>query len=231
MNQQSSSADLGRFAKLGAENFAKIQSPLHHIFEEANRHWIERAKSEAEFASELMAKLVNARSAPDATAIYQEWATQRMQRLAEDSQKFFADSQKVVSAWIKLPSDVGQAAKAANARSQTDCGCPMKSICSSFFVIALIALFTGAAAVQAADITGAWATDVRACDKIFQKKGNVLTLTSRSDTLGGGFISTEPKSAERLRTAISKTKERMEMSSISLRHVRQISCCQMSKWH
>ena len=26
------------------------------------------------------------------------------------------------------------------------------------------------------------------CDKIFQKKGNVLTLTSRSDTLGGGFI-------------------------------------------
>ena len=41
---------------------------------------------------------------------------------------------------------------------------------------------------RAADISGAWATDVRACDKIFQKKGNVLTLTSRSDTLGGGFI-------------------------------------------
>jgi hypothetical protein len=52
----------------------------------------------------------------------------------------------------------------------------------------VLSLALGAPATRAADITGAWATDVRACDKIFQKKGNVLTLTSRSDTLGGGFI-------------------------------------------
>ncbi len=107
MNQQSASADLGGFAKLGAENFAKIQSALHHILEETNRHWIERAKSEAELASELMAKLANVRSVPDAATIYQEWATQRMQRLAEDTQKFFADSQKIASAWTKLGSGVG----------------------------------------------------------------------------------------------------------------------------
>jgi hypothetical protein len=49
-------------------------------------------------------------------------------------------------------------------------------------------LFAGAPAARAADVTGAWATDVRACDKIFQKKGNVLTLANRSDTLGSGFI-------------------------------------------
>jgi hypothetical protein len=54
------------------------------------------------------------------------------------------------------------------------------------FAIALLAV--SAPLTYAADITGAWATDMRVCDKIFQKKGNVLTLTSRSDTLGGGFI-------------------------------------------
>jgi hypothetical protein len=49
-------------------------------------------------------------------------------------------------------------------------------------------LIGSAPATQAADITGAWATDIRACDKIFQKKGNVLTLANRSDTLGSGFV-------------------------------------------
>jgi hypothetical protein len=64
---------------------------------------------------------------------------------------------------------------------------------SSFGCVASLALALGvltgsATETPAADISGAWATDVRVCDKIFQKKGNVLTLTSRSDTLGGGFI-------------------------------------------
>jgi RIO-like serine/threonine protein kinase len=107
MNQQSSSADLGGFAKLGAENFAKIQRELNDIFEETNRYWIGRAKSEAEFASELMAKLTNARSIPDATAVYQEWVSQRMQRLAEDNQQFFSDSQKFLTACTKLAAGGG----------------------------------------------------------------------------------------------------------------------------
>jgi hypothetical protein len=80
----------------------------------------------------------------------------------------------------------------------------------------VLSLALGAPAARAVDITGAWATDVRACDKIFQKNGNLLTLANRSDTLGGGFISMA------LRTARLIIKRRMEMSSISLRHVRQI---------
>ena len=54
--------------------------------------------------------------------------------------------------------------------------------------LALAVLAVGQSTVWAADITGAWATDVRACDRIFQKKGNVLTLANRSDTLGSGFV-------------------------------------------
>jgi hypothetical protein len=48
MNQQSSAGDFGGFAKLGAENFAKILQELNDFLEETNRHWIARAKSEAE---------------------------------------------------------------------------------------------------------------------------------------------------------------------------------------
>jgi hypothetical protein len=60
--------------------------------------------------------------------------------------------------------------------------------CVASLVLALGVLAGSATVTAAADINGAWATDVRVCDKIFQKKGNILTLTSRSDTLGGGFI-------------------------------------------
>jgi hypothetical protein len=77
------------FAKLGAENFAKIQKELNDFLEETNRHWIARAKSEAEFASELMTKLTNAQSIPDTAAVYQEWVTQRMQRSCRRQSKNF----------------------------------------------------------------------------------------------------------------------------------------------
>jgi hypothetical protein len=54
--------------------------------------------------------------------------------------------------------------------------------------LVLAVLTVGQSTVWAADITGAWATDVRACDKIFQKRGNALTFANRSDTLGSGFV-------------------------------------------
>jgi hypothetical protein len=69
----------------------------------------------------------------------------------------------------------------------TFCATRCSAIATCLFLIILF-LFAGAASARAADITGAWATDVRACDRIFQKKGNVLTLANRSDTLGSGFV-------------------------------------------
>lgn len=70
--------------------------------------------------------------------------------------------------------------------STFDAAC-CSAIAACLFLIILF-LFAGAPSSRAADITGAWATDVRACDKIFQKKGKVLALANRSDTIGGGFI-------------------------------------------
>ena len=38
------------------------------------------------------------------------------------------------------------------------------------------------------DLTGAWATDPSACDKLFTKKGNRITFNSGSSIFGGGFV-------------------------------------------
>jgi hypothetical protein len=55
-------------------------------------------------------------------------------------------------------------------------------------IVLCFLLSAGSPTALAADVNGAWATDVTVCDKIFRKKGGVLALSNRSDTLGGGFI-------------------------------------------
>jgi hypothetical protein len=53
-------------------------------------------------------------------------------------------------------------------------------------VICTTSTFAGAA--HAADIDGAWASDAKACDKIFQRKGAVTSLANRASTIGTGFV-------------------------------------------
>jgi hypothetical protein len=53
-------------------------------------------------------------------------------------------------------------------------------------ILVAAALFAGPA--RAIDLTGAWATDVSLCGKVFKKQGNRVVLTSLSDLYGGGFI-------------------------------------------
>jgi hypothetical protein len=43
-------------------------------------------------------------------------------------------------------------------------------------------------AAHAVDLNGAWANDVAACDKIFEKKNNTVSMTRDSDMHGSGFI-------------------------------------------
>jgi hypothetical protein len=94
--------DLTGMAKTNMESMARVQKEIGSAFEDTNRYWSDRTKSEAEFASDLVAKLSGARSLPDATAVYQEWLGHRMERLAEDGQKFVGDCQKLTTEWMKL---------------------------------------------------------------------------------------------------------------------------------
>ena len=43
-------------------------------------------------------------------------------------------------------------------------------------------------AANATDLNGAWANDSSVCDKIFQKKKNVISIKRDSDLYGSGFI-------------------------------------------
>jgi hypothetical protein len=41
---------------------------------------------------------------------------------------------------------------------------------------------------NAADLNGSWTTDISACNKVFVKKGGIISFQPDSDQYGGGFI-------------------------------------------
>jgi hypothetical protein len=55
-------------------------------------------------------------------------------------------------------------------------------------IVLICACSAGSSAVHAVDLTGAWATDTGACDKIFVKKGGTTSFQRNSDMHGSGFI-------------------------------------------
>ena len=55
-------------------------------------------------------------------------------------------------------------------------------------ILMFAVMLPGSPAAAAADIAGAWASDVKICDKIFQRKGANLSFAKGSDTYGSGFI-------------------------------------------
>jgi hypothetical protein len=68
MPREQATADVAGMVKANMQTLTAIQKELGDTIEEANRHWLARAKSEAELASDLMAKLAHTQSIPDATA-------------------------------------------------------------------------------------------------------------------------------------------------------------------
>lgn len=88
------------------EAFTQAQSELTRKVTEINRHWADRGQSDASLASEFASKLAAARSIPDAVTTWQEWSSQRFERMAEDSKHFLADIQNVMKAAAGLlPND------------------------------------------------------------------------------------------------------------------------------
>ena len=51
-----------------------------------------------------------------------------------------------------------------------------------------VALMPPSVPSQAFELSGAWATDKSACDKVFTKKGNTISFKETSDIVGSGFI-------------------------------------------
>jgi hypothetical protein len=87
-----------------ADEMMKMQTQFLTAWQDMHREWLERAKVEADFASEFVAKLSAARSLPDAATLWQDWTKRRMEMLAEDTRRLLADSQKFFQAGARFGS-------------------------------------------------------------------------------------------------------------------------------
>jgi hypothetical protein len=87
-------AEFAEIGKKRVEAVMEIQKELLDRLEEFNQAWFTRAKSETSLASELVAKLASARSVPETASACQECIGKRLEMLADDGRRFFADSQK-----------------------------------------------------------------------------------------------------------------------------------------
>jgi phasin protein len=78
------------------------QKELMETLEGINHDIFNRARAEAELASEFVGKLSAARSMPDATTTYQEWANRELELLAEDGRHMFANGEKMMQVSRRL---------------------------------------------------------------------------------------------------------------------------------
>ena len=79
-------------------HFAKAQAQFLNKLEVTNQRWCERMQLEATLASEFASKLTMARSIPDAMTASQDWASRRLEMMAEDRDHLIADYQMFTEA-------------------------------------------------------------------------------------------------------------------------------------
>jgi hypothetical protein len=97
-----SATDFAKFGKEQADTLAEMQKELSRLAEQANADWMSRMELERDLASELGGKLSQAKNPADAAKAYQDWMGRRVEIMSKDSQKFFADTQKFVTAMTRF---------------------------------------------------------------------------------------------------------------------------------
>jgi phasin protein len=95
------------FARKRMDALLEVQKDFMQTLEGINHDWFNRAKAEAELASEFVGRLSAARSVPDATTTCQEWASRELELLAEDGRHMFANGEKIIQASRRLFSSNG----------------------------------------------------------------------------------------------------------------------------
>jgi hypothetical protein len=95
-NAAGASTPFGKLGKEQTDAVVNMQKEILDAYEQANRAWLARVKSEVEFWSELTSKLSATRSVPEAMETYQKSAAQRMQMATEDGRRLIEDYQKIM---------------------------------------------------------------------------------------------------------------------------------------
>jgi hypothetical protein len=104
--------ELAEMGKRQVEALAEAQAEVFDALQEWNRDCLATAKSEAMLASDIVTKLLTARSLPETGTAYQEWLGRWIGKVAEDSQRLLADGQKFMEASSRVVSN-GWAARNA----------------------------------------------------------------------------------------------------------------------
>ena len=95
-------AELAEIGKRQFESFAEVQAEFLDTLETISKAWLERTKSEANITSEIIIKLVGARTMPETTDAYREYWDRRMGMLADDNRRLLDDSQKLIELGLRI---------------------------------------------------------------------------------------------------------------------------------
>jgi hypothetical protein len=90
-------SDLGALGKKQIDELLNLQTEFLGKLHEANRRWFDRARLEANLASEFASNLTAARSVPDAVSACQGWSRRQFEIVAEDGKQFIDDAQKLAA--------------------------------------------------------------------------------------------------------------------------------------
>lgn len=88
------------------DGFIKVQTECLEELRKTNKHWFDRAQTEASLTCDLASKLTAARSFPETMTAYREWVNRRMEMMAEDGKYLLADTQKIMQTSARLLSNV-----------------------------------------------------------------------------------------------------------------------------
>lgn len=95
---QSGLRSIGEFGPNSIKARLQYQREMFETFEDISRAWLARATTETELVFALPARLTAARTVPDAVSAYQEWLTEWMNMIGEDSRLLLTDGGKVMGA-------------------------------------------------------------------------------------------------------------------------------------
>jgi hypothetical protein len=79
-----------------------MQKRLLDAYEQIQRIWLARVKSETDLWSELVAKLQEARPGPEAFQAYQDTLVQRMQLAVQDGRRLIDETEKTLAILTQL---------------------------------------------------------------------------------------------------------------------------------
>jgi hypothetical protein len=96
------SPDVAGLGKRQFETMAAVQKEFLNALNQGNRAWVACFIEEAALTSAFTNRVTAARSIPEVTAAYQEWAGQQMELLSRQAKKVFDETQDFTEACSRI---------------------------------------------------------------------------------------------------------------------------------